>query len=94
VVIDGNWPLAVSRTLSPGLSPGDFFMSPKKEGAWVTRSNNLNYIFPNWPLDLTAHRKTLAQAGYTCFITLEEPVPKNVSLKNRPGLWNWDLTLL
>lgn len=94
VVIEGNWPLAVSRTLSPGLSPGDFFMSPKKEGAWVTRSNNLNYIFPNWPLDLTAHRKTLAQAGYTCFITLEEPVPKNVSLKNRPGLWNWDLTLL
>ena len=94
VVIAGNWPLAVSRTLSPGLSPGDFFMSPKKEGAWVTRSNDLNYIFPNWPLDLTAHRKTLAQAGYTCFITLEEPVPKNVSLKDRPGLWNWNLTLL
>ncbi|MCF8076699.1 MAG: U32 family peptidase [Desulfotignum sp.] len=94
VVIAGNWPLAVSRTLSPGLSPGDFFMSPKKEGAWVTRSNDLNYIFPNWPLDLTAHRKTLAQAGYACFITLEEPVPKNVSLKDRPGLWNWDLTLL
>ncbi|MDT8379797.1 MAG: peptidase U32 family protein [Desulfotignum sp.] len=94
IVIQGNWPLAVSRTLSPGLSPGDFFLSPKKEGAWVTRSNDVYYIFPNWPLDLTVHRKTLAQAGYTCFVTLEEPVPKSAFLKNRPGLWNWDLTLL
>ena len=93
-VIQGNWPLAVSRTLSPGLSPGDFFMSPKKEGAWVTRSNDVYYIFPNWSLDLTAHKKTLAQAGYSCFITLEEPVPKTAFLKNRPGLWNWDLALL
>lgn len=94
IVIQGNWPLVVSRTLSPKLSPGDFFLSPKKEGAWVTRSNDLNYVFPNWALDLTAHRNSLAQAGYTCFVTLEEPVPKGAFLKNRPGLWNWDLTLL
>jgi putative protease len=94
VVIQGNWPLVVSRTLSPKLSPGDFFLSPKKEGAWVTRSNDLNYIYPNWPLDLTPHRKTLEQAGYTCFVTMEEPIPKGAFLKNRPGLWNWDLTLL
>ena len=94
VVIQGNWPLAVSRILSAGLSPGDFFLSPKKEGAWITRSNDTFYVFPNWPLDLTAHRKTLEQAGYTCFVTLEEPVPKDVVLKHRPGLWNWDLKLL
>ncbi|MFU8768815.1 MAG: peptidase U32 family protein [Desulfotignum sp.] len=94
VVIQGNWPLAVSRILSAGLSPGDFFLSPKKEGAWVTRSNDTYYVFPNWPLDLTAHRKALEQAGYVCFVTLEEPVPKGAALKNRPGLWNWDLTLL
>jgi putative protease len=94
IVIRGNWPLAVSRTLSPKLSPGDFFTSPKKEGAWVTRSNDLYYIYPNWPLDLTFHRKTLEQAGYTCFVTLEETIPKGAFLKNRPGLWNWDLTLL
>lgn len=94
VVIQGNWPLAVSRVLSPGLSPGDFFTSPKKEGAWVTRSNDLYYIYPNWPLDLGPHRKALERAGYTCFVTLEEPVPKGVSLKDRPGLWNWDLALL
>jgi len=94
IVIQGHWPLVVSRTLSPKLSPGDFFLSPKKEGAWVTRSNDLNYIYPNWPLDLTSHRKMLEQAGYTCFVTLEEPVPKGAFLKSRPGLWNWDLTLL
>jgi putative protease len=94
IVIRGNWPLVVSRALSPKLSPGDFFTSPKKEGAWITRSNDLNYVFPNWTLDLTAHRNTLKQAGYTCFVTLEEAVPKGAFLKNRPGLWNWDLTLL
>ncbi len=94
IVVRGNWPLAVSRTLSPKLSPGNFFTSPKNEGAWVTRSNDLYYIYPNWSLDLTPHRKTLEQAGYTCFVTLEEPVPKGVFLKNRPGLWNWDLKLL
>ncbi len=94
VVIHANWPLAVSRIISPDLSVKTLFQSPKKEGAWVTRSNDTFLVFPNWPLDLTAQRKTLEQAGYVCFVTLEEPIPKNVVLKHRPGLWNWDLKLL
>ncbi|MCA1794847.1 MAG: U32 family peptidase [Desulfotignum sp.] len=94
VVIQANWPLAVSRIISPDLSVGTLFLSPKKEGAWISRSNDLFYVFPNWCLDLTVHRKILEQAGYTCFVTLQEPIPKGVTLKNRPGLWNWDLTLL
>jgi U32 family peptidase len=94
IVIQGHWPLAVSRIISPDLAPGAFFLSPKKEGAWITRSNDTYYVFPNWCLDLTSHRKILEKAGYTCFVTMQESVPKGVALKDRPGFWNWDLTLL
>ncbi|MCG8683404.1 MAG: U32 family peptidase, partial [Desulfobacterales bacterium] len=94
VVIQGNWPLAVSRIISPDLSPGTLFQSPKGEGAWITRSNDNFYVYPNWRLDMTAHRDTLEQAGYACFISLTETIPKGVRMKDRPGLWNWHLKLL
>ena len=94
VVIHANWPLAVSRIISPDLSVKTLFQSPKKEGAWISRSNDTFYVFPDWCLDLTAHRGLLEKAGYTCFVTLQEPVPRGVRMKNRPGLWNWHLKLL
>ncbi len=94
VVIHANWPLAVSRIISPDLSVKTPFMSPKGEAAWITKSNDLYYVYPNWPLDLTPYREELQQAGYTSFITLEENVPKGVRLKPRPGTWNWNLKLL
>ncbi len=94
VVIHANWPLAVSRIISPDLSVKTLFQSPKKEGAWISRSNDNFYVFPNWCLDLTAHRSMLEKAGYTCFVTLQEPIPRGVTMKNRPGLWNWHLKLL
>lgn len=94
VVIQGNWPLAVSRIISPHLSSGALFQSPKGEGAWITRSNDNFYVYPNWRLDLTAHRDALEQAGYVCFVSLVETIPKGVKMKDRPGLWNWHLKLL
>ena len=94
VVIHANWPLAVSRIISPDLSVKTLFQSPKKEGAWISRSNDTFYVFPDWCLDLTAQRSLLEKAGYTCFVTLQEPVPRGVRMKNRPGLWNWHLKLL
>lgn len=94
VVIHANWPLAVSRISSPDLSVKTVFQSPKKEGAWLSRSNDTFYVFPDWYLDLTVHRSLLEKAGYTCFVTLQEPVPRGVKMKNRPGLWNWHLKLL
>jgi putative protease len=94
VVVHANWPLAISRIISPDLTPGDYFQSPKGEGAWINKSNNTYYVFPNWPLDLSAKQDELKKAGYSFFITLKENIPKGVKMKPRPGLWNWDLKLL
>jgi len=27
------------------------------------------------------------------FVHMDEPIPKNVELKKRPGLWNWNTGL-
>jgi U32 family peptidase len=94
VVTHANWPLAVSRIISPDLTPGQMFQSPKGEGAWISKSNNLYYTFPNWPLDLTEQKEELQRAGYCVFVSLQENVPRGVKMKQRPGLWNWNLKLL
>lgn len=94
VVTHANWPLAVSRIISPDLSTGQAFYSPKGEGAWVTKSNNTYYTFPNWYLDLSAQKEDLKKAGYTLFVSMEERIPKGIKMKSRPGTWNWNLKLL
>jgi putative protease len=93
-VTHGNWPLAVSRIISPDLTPGQMFQSPKGEGAWISKSNNTFHVFPNWPLDLTDQKAELERAGYAMFVTLSENIPRGVKMKSRPGLWNWNLNLL
>ncbi len=94
VVIQGNWPLALSRIISPDLTPGVLFQSPKGEGAWISKSNQTYYVFPNWGLDLTAQKEELQGAGYSLFVSLQENIPKGIQMKPRPGLWNWNLKLL
>lgn len=94
VVIRANWPLAVSRIVSPDLSIGQVFFSPKGEGAWTSKFNNTYYTFPTWMLDLSDKKEALQQAGYTLFVNLNERIPKGVKIKDRPGLWNWHLKLL
>ena len=94
IIIHGNWPLAVSRTLSPNLAPKVPFTSPKGEVAWANKHNDTYYVFPNWVLDIQAHREELYKAGYSHFFSLEENIPKTVKIKPRPGIWNWNLKLL
>ncbi|SMC41964.1 putative protease [Desulfocicer vacuolatum DSM 3385] len=94
VVIEGNWPLAISRIISPDISPDSPFLSPMGESSWISRRENNHWVFPGWRLNLTPVKETLYQAGYRHFFTMEEPVNKEISLKKRQGLWNWDLTLL
>ncbi|GAB6144335.1 peptidase U32 family protein [Desulfocicer niacini] len=94
VVMEGNWPLAISRIISQEISPDLPFSSPMGESAWISRRENNYWIFPGWRLNLSPMKKILYQAGYRYFITMEEPVNKEISLKQRPGLWNWNLTLL
>jgi putative protease len=94
IVLYGNWPLCVSRVLSNQLETETLFMSPKGEAAWATKIESDYWVYPNWKLDLETHRKTLEKGGYRLFVHLLEPIPKEVTLKKRPGLWNWELGLL
>ena len=94
MVISGNWPLCVSRVLSDQLEIETSFASPKGEKAWARKFGADYWVYPNWALDLKAKQRALEQAGYSLFVHLVEPIPKDVDLKQRPGLWNWDLELL
>ena len=94
VVLSGNWPLCVSRALSNDLETETFFNSPKGEAAWVEKYESDYWVYPNWKIDLQTKQKALEKAGYKLFVHLIEPIPKGVTLKKRPGLWNWELELL
>ena len=94
IVLSGNWPLCISRALSNDLETETPFTSPKGEAAWVKKYESDYWVFPNWKLDLGIKRKALEKAGYRLFVHFLEPIPKDVALKKRPGLWNWELELL
>jgi U32 family peptidase len=94
VVVAGNWPLCVARTVSEDLQLQAPLRSPKGEEAWVVRHGSLYWIFPNWELDLREQTDTLRRAGYRLFVHLVEPLPQTVKRKARPGLWNWAGELL
>ena len=93
IVTGGNWPLCVARTLAEDVQPNKAFSSPMGEQAWATRHGSDYWIYPNWKLNLHVHKKALRKAGYVLFIELIEPLPKDVKMKKRKGLWNWDTKL-
>lgn len=94
IVLQGNWPLGISRICSDQLKPGKAILSPKNEIFWLAKHQDNFYIYPNWILDLTEHKNLLINAGFTVFLNIHEHIPKGISLKSRPGLWNWNLKLL
>jgi len=94
VVIYGNWPLGISRIISNDLKMNQAFTSPMGETGWITKHNNNYFVFPNWHLDLTSKKELLKKAGFSLFVNIHETIPSGVKIKNRPGLWNWNLTLL
>ena len=89
IVIGGDWPLCVARTAAPELALGTAFSSPKGEEAWVVKHGNLFWTYPNWRLDLRDRQEELRRAGYGLFVHLVGPVPEHITLKERPGVWNW-----
>ena len=93
IVLSGHWPLCISRTIAEDTRLREPFESPRGEQAWVDRHGPDYWVFPNWRLDITEKRVLLEQAGIRMFAHLDEPVPKRVSLKKRPGLWNWKIGL-
>jgi len=94
IVISGNWPLCVSRIISEKLDAQKPLISPKGEESWVQKFESDYWVYPNWKLDISAKKNELEKAGYRLFVHLVEPIPKEVTLKKRPGLWNWNLDLL
>jgi U32 family peptidase len=94
IVISANWPLCVARTVSPETTLGTPFTSPKGEQAWIQKNDSNYWIYPNWRIDLTRHTEDLKAAGYSLLVSIEELVPKNVTIKKRPGIWNWEKGLL
>jgi putative protease len=93
VVVFGHWPLSMGRSLCDGLDLDTGFSSPKGEEAWVSRCGADYWVYPNWVLDIRPKKDDLQKAGYTLFVHIYEPVPRSVHLKQRPGLWNWDVGL-
>ena len=93
IVVTGNWPLCVARSIVPEVQLEKSFASPRGEQAWTSYYEPDYWIFPNWQLDLQAHKKMLQKAGYVLFVNLIEPVPKKVKLKKRSGIWNWKHSL-
>ena len=94
IVISGNWPLCISRTVPDYLDLERPFNSPKGESAWIKKYTPDYWIFPNWKINLLPKKSVLEKAGYSLFVNLIEPVPKEIKLKKREGLWNWNHGLL
>ena len=93
IVVSGNWPLCISRTISEDIRIGEPFKSPKGEIAWVKKYGSDYWTFPNWQIDFKAKTKDLQKAGYRLFLHMIEPIPKRVKMKKRQGLWNWKVGL-
>jgi U32 family peptidase len=93
IVLSGHWPLCISRTLADGMKLRTPFDSPRGETAWVEQYGPEYWIFPNWKLDIIEKQKVLQRAGIGMFAHLDEPVPSGVTIKKRPGLWNWTIGL-
>lgn len=94
MVLSGHVPLVISRTLNPNLKAFTPFTSPKGEESWAARYGSDVWVYPNWKLDLMSKKDELIRAGYTLFAQMDEKVPSSITLRNRPGTWNWDLKLL
>ena len=93
IVISGHWPLCISRILADNMKLRVPFDSPRGEQAWVDQHGSDYWVYPNWQLDIMEKRAILEDSGIRMFAHLEEPVPRSVMMKNRPGLWNWKIGL-
>lgn len=93
VVTGGLWPLGISRIMAEDVALNTPLISPKQEIFWAAENDDNYWLFPNWKLDLTMHNIALNSAGYNYFFQLEEPVPKSLEMKKRPGVWNWEVGL-
>jgi len=94
VVLQGMWPLAVSRLQAEALHPEKAVRSPKGEVAWARKYGQNLWIFPDWPLDLATRKSRLEAAGYRLFVHIHEKLPAGLRERPRSSAFNWNLRLL
>ena len=94
VVLQGIWPLAVSRLQAEALHLETAVRSPKGETAWARRYGQNLWVFPDWSLDLAAQQGRLESAGYRLFVHIREKLPPGLPERPRTSAFNWDLRLL
>lgn len=94
IVHKGAWPLGLSRVLSGEVKTCQTVRSPKEEGLWAVKYDRTYWLYANWEMDLFKHREELAKAGYTVFVDLREPTPKEVERRERTSHFNWEVGLL
>ncbi|MCR5813771.1 MAG: U32 family peptidase [Desulfovibrio sp.] len=94
LVLEGFWPVGISRFGLLGLKQNVPFSSPKGEMFWARNYGQNTWIYPAWPLNLKEKESELLSAGYSFFATLSENDPPIEGAAARPGLFNWEQPLL
>ena len=94
IVLDGFWPMGISRHAPMILDEREGFQSPKRESFWMRKYGQNTWIYPAWPLDLTPHAAALSKAGYSTFVSMQEHPPKAIGEVERTSPFNWDLDVL
>jgi putative protease len=80
MVSKGFLPVGITRYGAEPLKQDEFWFSPKKEAFWSRRYGQNIWLYPAWPLDLSAKIPLLERAGYSTFVQIDEFPPKT-----RPG---------
>lgn len=96
LVLEGNWPVGISRFGLAALKNNDVFSSPRGEMFWARKYGQNTWIYPAWPLRLGSMRQQLKKAGYGFFASMPEKAPSVLAEADnaRPGLFNWESGLL
>ena len=93
-VTEGWWPVGISRHKLEQIKANEPFISPKGESFWARTYGRNLWIYPGWPLDITAHRPELENAGYAFFARLDETPPPSLPTARRTSEFNWQGALL
>lgn len=94
MVLSGYWPVGISRHGMNQVKANEAFFSPKGEAFWARNYGHNLWMYPAWPLDLSAHRQELEAAGYAFFARLDENLPPNLPPTRRTSDFNWNGSLL
>jgi putative protease len=94
VVLSGYWPVGLTRHGMAPLTADEPFQSPKGEMFWARRYGRNLWIYPGWPLDISAQKPALEKAGYSTFVHIDEHPPHSLPEPGRSSEFNWNTGML